>query len=155
MQARASAATASTNEQVQALQRNYESAIADAGVAATAETVPRYEYESAGADAGDVAVGSRRVSPAGAPGSSAEVFTAASAVTLPEYTAAETFYSPPRMQLASQARRGDWSSWARARDERNARRHFQELQDELLNAERLWREEEDYESFRRRREIQR
>ena len=103
MQARASSATASTHEQVQG---EYESAGADAGVAAAAVTVPGYEDESAGADAGVAAAAvtepgyDEAVRPTapmtGAPGSFAEVLAAAaSAATLPGHTTAEVFYTPP------------------------------------------------------------
>ena len=139
MQARASSATASTHEQVQ---DEYESAGADAGVAAEAVTLPGYdeaiqptapmtgapgsfaEVLAAAASAatlpGHTTAEVFYTPPVPEPGSFAEVIAAAaSAATLPGYTTAEAFYIPPVPQPASE---GHWlselgGSWATARDE--------------------------------------
>ena len=90
MQARASAATASRHEQVQG---EYESAGADAGVAATAVTEPGYEEAV-----------QPTVPLTGAPITFAEILAAAaSAATLPGCTTAEAFYIPPVPQPAAEA----------------------------------------------------
>ena len=86
------------------------------------------------------------VSMTGAPSSFAEVLAAASG------TLAEVGEVWPVPQQAF-----DWSSWAIANDARNRSERFREWQDELLDAERLQRDEEeigDDESHERRREME-